>query len=92
MPLPNVTVQLYTFDLKLLSENVTDNTGIVIVKFPYNGTFYIELSYWIYFRQGGIEKYHKWSLFTANTHADFFTMNLGLGPADWPTTPQLANP
>jgi len=91
-PLPNVTIQLYTFDLKLLSENVTDNTGIATIKFPYNGTFYIELTYWIYFRQGGIEKYHRWALFTANTNGDYFTYDLSLGPADWPTTPQLENP
>lgn len=92
MPLPNVTVQLYTFQLKLLSQGATNSKGIYVVKFPSNGTFYVELTYWIYFRQGGIEKFHKWTLFTANTNGDYFTLNEYLGPADWPTTPEPANP
>lgn len=92
VPLSNVTVQLYTFQLTLLSEGATNSTGIYVVKFPSNDTFYIELTYWIYFRQGGIEKWHKWTLFQANTDGDYFTLALSLGPADWPTTPTLETP
>jgi len=92
VPLSNVTVQLYTFQLELLSQGATNSSGIYVVKFPSNGTFYIELTYWIYFRQGGIEKWHKWVLFQANTDGDDFTLNMSLGPADWPTTPRLETP
>ena len=91
-PLSNVTVQLYTFQLELLSQGATDDTGVYIVKFPSNDTFYVELTYWIYFRQGGIEKWHKWILFQANTNGDDFTLGISLGPADWPTAPTLGIP
>jgi len=91
-PLSNVTVQLYTFQLNLLSQGVTNSSGIYVVKFPSNDTFYVELTYWIYFRQGGIEKWHKWVLFQANTNGDDFTLNMSLGPADWPTAPTLGIP
>lgn len=92
-PLPNATVQLYYFNMTLIDTQVTNSSGVITFNPPSNGTYYIETTFWNYFKQGGVEIYHGWILFLGEPNSGTFVdFSISLGPAIWASSPQLVCP
>lgn len=87
-PLANVTARLYTSNLTLVDEQVTNKSGLAAFTFPSVGTFFVRLEYHAYFKQGGVEIVHRWITVKGDpTSPDSFTLNWSIAPAIWPDEP-----
>ena len=91
-PLANVTFAILDSQLNRIFENKTDESGLCTYRSAVNGSYYLMVEYWAYFRQGGAEIFRKWFIVTLDTfekEPSSLTVPLQLSPEQWPLEPDV---
>ena len=91
-PLANVSLTILDSQLNRISENRTGESGLCTYRSTVNGSYYLMVEYWAYFRQGGVEIFRKWFIVTLGTsekESSSLTIPLQLSPEQWPLEPDV---